>query len=59
MNALRSYVPEFLNLCSNLECYTQQGMEKYNNITTFEFFGPLTIGVPQEEQRLVYEGSWL
>ena len=59
MNALPSYVPEFLSLYSNVECYTQQGIEKYNNITTFEFFGPLTSGVPQEEQRSLYGGSWL
>ena len=38
MHALCSHVPEFLSLYGNIECFTQQGMEKYNDITSKNYF---------------------
>ena len=38
MHALCSHVPEFLALYGNIEYFTQQGMEKYNDITSKNFF---------------------
>ena len=38
MHALYAHVPEFLNLYINLEQFTQQGMEKYNDVTSKNFF---------------------
>lgn len=38
MHALYAHVPEFLSLYNNLEYFTQQGMEKYNDITSKNFF---------------------
>lgn len=38
VHALYAHVPEFLSLYTNLEYFTQQGMEKYNDITSKNFF---------------------
>ena len=38
MHALVSHVPEFLKLYGNIEFFTQQGMEKYNDITSKNYF---------------------
>ena len=38
MHALYAHVPEFLTLHKNLEYFTQQGIEKYNDITSKNFF---------------------
>ena len=38
MHALYAHVPEFLSLYTNLEYFTQQGMEKYNDVTSKNFF---------------------
>ena len=38
IHALYAHVPEFLSLYTNLEYFTQQGMEKYNDITSKNFF---------------------
>jgi hypothetical protein len=38
IHTLYAHVPEFLSLYTNLECFTQQGMEKYNDITSKNFF---------------------
>ena len=38
MHALYAHVPEFLHLYSNFEYFTQQGMEKYNDLTSKNFF---------------------
>lgn len=38
MHALYAHVPEFLSLYTNIEYFTQQGMEKYNDITSKNFF---------------------
>ena len=38
MHALHSHIPEFLSLYNNLGYYTQQGMEKYNDMTSKIFF---------------------
>ena len=38
MHALMSHVPEFLKLYGNIEFFTQQGMEKYNDITPKNYF---------------------
>ena len=38
MHAFSSHVPEFLSLYGNIELFTQQGMEKYNDITSKNFF---------------------
>lgn len=38
MHALYAHVPEFLQLYTNLEYFTQQGMEKYNDVTSKNFF---------------------
>ena len=38
MHALYAHVPEFLKLYQNLACYTQQGMEKYNDTVSKDYF---------------------
>ena len=38
MHSLYAHVPEFLKLYQNLAYYTQQGMEKYNNTVSKDFF---------------------
>ena len=38
MHALCSHVPELLALYGKIEYFTQQGMEKYNDITLKNFF---------------------
>ena len=38
MHALYAHVPEFLKLYQNLACYTQQGMEKYNDTISKDYF---------------------
>ena len=38
MHALYAHVPEFLRLYTNLEHFSQQGMEKYNDTTSKNFF---------------------
>ena len=38
MHALYAHVPEFLKLYQNLEYYTQQGMEKYNDTVSKDYF---------------------
>ena len=38
IHALYAHVPEFVSLYTNLEYFTQQGMEKYNDITSKFFF---------------------
>lgn len=38
MHAFSAHVPEFLSLYGNIEQFTQQGMEKYNDITSKNFF---------------------
>lgn len=38
MHALRNHVPEFLKLYSNIEHFTQQGMEKYNDKASKAYF---------------------
>lgn len=39
MHALCSHVPEFLSLYGNIGCFTtQQGLEKYNDITSKNYF---------------------
>jgi len=38
MHALHTHVPEFLKLHKNLEYYTQQGMEKYNDTVSKDYF---------------------
>ena len=38
MHALYAHVPEFLSLYGNIEYFTQQGMEKYNDVTSKTFF---------------------
>lgn len=38
VHALYAHVPEFLSLYTNLEYFTQQGMEKYNDVTSKNFF---------------------
>ena len=37
MYSLYAHVPEFLLLYQNLEYYTQQGMEKYNNTVSKDY----------------------
>ena len=38
MHALCYHVPEFLSLYQNIAYYTQQGLEKYNNRASKDFF---------------------
>jgi len=38
IHALHAHVPEFLKLYQNLACYTQQGMEKYNDTVSKYYF---------------------
>ena len=38
MHALYAHVPEFLNLQTNIAHYTQQGMEKYNDRASKDYF---------------------
>lgn len=38
MHALYAHVPVFLSLYTNLDYFTQQSMEKYNDITSKNFF---------------------
>ena len=38
MHSLYAHVPEFLKLYQNLAYYTRQGMEKYNNTVSKDFF---------------------
>lgn len=38
MHALRNHVPEILKLYSNIEHFTQQGMEKYNDKASKDYF---------------------
>jgi len=38
IHALHVHVPEFLKLYQNLACYTQQGMEKYNDTVSKHYF---------------------
>lgn len=38
MQALHSHVPQFLELYSNIECCSQQGMEKYNVRASKNYF---------------------
>lgn len=38
MHAFCSHVPEFLSLYGNIELFTQQGLEKYNDTTSKNYF---------------------
>lgn len=38
MHSLYAHVPEFLKLYQNLAYYTQQGMEKYNDTVSKDYF---------------------
>lgn len=38
MHAMYHHVPEFLKLYGNLNMYNQQGMEKYNDIASKDYF---------------------
>ena len=38
MHALHCHVPEFLKLYQNMAYYTQQGLEKYNDRASKDFF---------------------
>ena len=38
MHALYAHVPQFLQLYSNIAHYTQQGMEKYNDRASKDYF---------------------
>ena len=38
MHALYHHIPEFLKLYINVAHFNQQGMEKYNNITSKDYF---------------------
>lgn len=38
MHALHCHVPEFLSLYQNIAYYTQQGLEKYNDRASKDFF---------------------
>ena len=54
MHALHCHVPEFLSLYLNIAHYTQQGLKKYNDIASKDYFGSTNhkgIDAPKQRHR--------